>query len=1007
MAENMLSGVGGGAYQDVKTVVTTTGGKIVDVKNLKENYKKLMKEAEELWKLSYDIQKEASRVRIKPATRDWITKINMLKTKVNELETEYNEGKRKRWRLDRFWSNANFSEDLGKKRQQVRSLLEEGKLQMGVLEDELPNSVWTKNGPEIEENSSPGEVVRDVLNHLKDEKVRRIGIWGVVGTGKTTIMEHLNDNEKIHSMFEIVILETVSKERSIEKLQEAIMQRLELDGERSANIQRNAQIISRGLNKKKCLILVDEVWHTIDLHKVMGIHNNHNHSKVVLASIYHGICTNMETDVQIEVKPLSPADAWNMFRKKVGDVISNCLIEPTTRLVVQECHGLPLLIDRVAKTFKKKQRDFTLWDDGLESLQRWDSDRVEGIEEVLERLQVCYEDLKDEEKDCFLYGALYPEESMIYVDYLLECWRAEDFIGHAEEFRKARIRGHAILHELMGVSFLEKTEKRKYVKMNKVLRSLALKISLQKDYKYLAKPREGLQEFPDPEECSQASKISLMDNRLQTLPETLDCGNLSTLFLQRNKDLSVIPQLFFQSMCSLRVLDLQGTGIAFLPSSISMLVFLRGLYLNSCNRLDWLPSEIEALQQLEVLDIRGTRLNLRQIQSLIWLKCLRISLSNCCIERTEVSDIQRIGINFNPFQIPILLKQLAVSLYSFAMGNHTQEQSGIISRFVSLEELSTDVESSQQLWETGAEDAIEEIAKLNQLTSLRLYFPRVDHLRLFVTKSQVWNSRFTFQFSAGYEDSTHSQIFESLHSPRYNPLKMVNGEGTDPVISEVLGKTHAFGLKNHRGVSSLSDFDIEKMNHMLVCLLEGCNKVETMISGGGTMTRVLENLEILHVNNMLRLASIWNGFVPDGSLGQLTTLTLIKCPELKKVFSNGMIQQLPQLQHLRVEECHQMEEIIMEPENGGLEANPLPRLMTLVLLDLPTLKNIWIDDSLNWPSLRKIKISTCRELKKLPFNMLNATRLRSIEGQNSWWNALEWADDGATRQRLEPLCILN
>ncbi|XP_034701984.1 disease resistance protein At4g27190-like [Vitis riparia] len=759
MAENMLSGVGGGAYQDVKEAVTTTGGKILDVKNLKKNYKKLMKEAEELWGLRDDIEKEASRVEIKPATREWITKVDVLKTKVNGLETEYNEGKRKRWRLDRFWSNANFSEDLEKKRQQVLSLLEEGLIHKGFLKDELPNSVWTKNAAEIDEKSSLGKIVGDVLNHLEDKKVTRIGIWGTVGTGKTTIMKHLNDNEKIASMFEIVIWVSVSKEWSIEKLQEGIMQRLELDAERTINIEKNAQIISRGLNEKKCLILLDEVWRTIDLQKVMGIDNKHNHSKMVLASIYQGICTNMETVVQIEVKPLSPPDAWNMFRKKVGDVISSSLIEPTARLVVQECHGLPLLIDRVTKTFKKKQRDFTLWNDGLESLQRWDSDRVEGIEELLERLQVCYEDLKDEEKDCFLHGVLYPEESIIYVDYLLECWRAEGSILHAEEFTKARVRGHAILHELMGVSFLEKTEKRKYVKMNKVLRSLALKISMQKDYKYLAKPREGLQEFPDHEECSQASKISLMDNRLHTLPETLDCGSLSTLFLQRNKDLSVIPQLFFQSMCSLLVLDLQGTGIAFLPSSISNLVLLRGLYLNSCIHLTKVPSEIEALQHLEVLDIRGSRLNLGQIQSLVWLKSLRISLSDCCIERTEVLDIQRIRINFNPIRIPILLKGLAVSLYNFGKGNHTQEQSGVISRFVSLEELSIDVDSSQQLWETVAEEAIEEIAKLNKLTSLRLYFPRVDHLRLFVTKSPVWNSRFTFQFSVGYEDSTHSQIF--------------------------------------------------------------------------------------------------------------------------------------------------------------------------------------------------------------------------------------------------------
>ncbi|RVW44428.1 hypothetical protein CK203_071000 [Vitis vinifera] len=426
---------------------------------------------------------------------------------------------------------------------------------------------------------------------------------------------------------------------------------------------------------------------------------------------------------------------------------------------------------------------------------------------------------------------------MIYVDYLLECWRAEDFIRHAEEFRKARIRGHAILHELMGVSFLEKTEKRKYVKMNKVLRRLALKISLQKDYKYLAKAREGLQEFPDHEECSQA-------------------------------------------ICEFWICKALGLHFAFLYIQVGF-------------------SQRALLKFLHPLD--------------------------------KVFDV----------------------------GNHTNEQSEIISRFVSLEELSIEVDSSKQLWERVAEKTTDEIATLNKLTSLQFYFLKWTIL------------------------------------------------GKDPVISEVLGKTHAFGLKNHSGVSSLSEFGNENMNHMLVCLLEGCNDIVTIISGGGTITRELENLEILHVNNMLGLASIWNGLVPDGSLGQLTTLTLIKCPELKKVFSNGMIAELPQQQHLRVEECRQIEVIIMEPENGGLAANPLPRLMTLVLLDLPTLKNIWIDDSLNWPSLRKIKISTCRELKKLPFNMLNATRLRSIEGQNSWWNALEWADDGATRQRLEPLCILN
>ena len=147
--------------------------------------------------------------------------------------------------------------------------------------------------------------------------------------------------------------------------------------------------------------------------------------------------------------------------------------------------------------------------------------------------------------------------------------------------------------------------------MNKVLRDMALKISSQiGDSKFLAKPCEGLKEPPNHEEWKKASRISLMDNELCSLPETVDCCDLLTLLLQRNKSLCVIPKFFFKSMSSLRVLDLHGTSIDSLPSSLSGLISLKGLYLNSCSNLVELPTQIEELVQLEVLDIRGTKISL-------------------------------------------------------------------------------------------------------------------------------------------------------------------------------------------------------------------------------------------------------------------------------------------------------------------------------------------------------------------------------------------------------------
>ena len=787
---------------------------------------------------------------------------------------------------------------------------------------ELPEPVRKIHAPKIEDNSSLHKVVEDVVSFLDDKQIRIIGIWGRVGTGKTTIIQNLNNHKDIAKMFDIVIWAPVSKEWSLKKLQGAIMQRLKLNVESTAGIEENAWRISEELKGKKCLILVDEIFDLIDLHKVMGIQGNLE-SKVVLASRLRDICKDMEADELINVKPLSDHEAFNMFKKKVGRSIHFPGIKPVAELVVRECGGLPLLIDKVARTFRKKERNVSLWRDALNNLRRWEN--TQGMDEVLEFLRFDYDNLdSDAKKVCFLYGALYPEEYDIYIDYLLECWRAEGFIPVDESihdknaFRDARDKGHAILDDLINVSLLESSEKRKCVKMNKVLRDMALKISSQiGDSKFLAKPCEGLEEPPNHEEWKQASRISLMNNELCNLPEALECRDLLTLLLQRNKNLCAIPKFFFKSMCNLRVLDLHDTSIESLPSSLSALISLKGLYLNSCSNLVELPSQIKELVQLEVLDIRGTKISLVQVRCLIWLKCLRISLSN------------------------------------FGIGSHNQNQLGNVSRFVSLEEFSVVIDSSKQSWDKIVETIATEVASLEKLTSLQFCFPKVDCLEIFVTTSPAWKkgSCLTFQFAVGDHDSTCFQILKSFDYPSYNRLTLVNSEGVNPVISKVLMETHAFTLINHKGASRLSDFGTENMENMLVCLIERCDEMETIINGDVITKGVLECLEELRINNVLKLESIWEGPVHPGSLTQLTTLTLTKCPELKKIFSNGVIQQLLELQHLRIEECHQIEEIIMQSENIELESSSLPRLKTLVLLDLPRLRSIWVNDSLKWPSL--------------------------------------------------------
>ena len=963
-------------YKDGRELVSKVKRDVDYASDLENNFKLLMEEAEKLYARQESIVAKAENYKTKQLTREckvWISSVTKSKEEVQKLKTKYDKKQSKNSILKLFTSSsrAKLSKHMEEMCKKLHSLWLEGNFNYELVE-KFPERVITMNAPKIEDKPSLHWYVEQILALLRDSNIRKIGLWGMAGIGKTTIMKNLNNNEDVAKMFEIVIWVPVSKDLSVGKLQCAITDRLKLNMEGITTQDEIARQISLELKCKSHLLLFDEVCEPLDLNAI-GIPDNQSDSKVVLATRNLKICRFMSLDDSINVKRMSSTDAWKMFVEKVGPNVNLPKIKYIAEQVVEQCSGLPLLIDKVASTFKKKDNIY-LWMDGLRSLKIWPNVRSQGMDELIEILQYCYKDLEcKDQKDCFLYGALYPEECEIYIDYLLECWRAEGFIHDANEFRDARGRGHTILDELIGLSLLEKSEKMNHVRMNKVLRNMALQISFQSDhFKIFVKVREGLEEPPNALEWHKVSRISLMDNKLCTLPEFPSCNNLSTLLLQKNRDLEKIPDTFFEFMQNLRVLDLHDTRIALLPSSISRLTCLRALYLNSCIRLTELH-DLDKFEHLEVLDIRGTGINQLpiQISCLVQLKCLRMSLPNFDMVWSEMVEFHR----------------------------------NVFSSLSLLEELTIDMGPNNQSWEVVVEGIIKGVATLTHLTLLSVCFPNVNFLEYFISTSPLWNvGHFRFQFLVGCHDSSSYKMFD--HSELQSYFKFVNGEGVNTSISKVLEETDVFELIGHKGASSLSDFGIESINKMRVCLIERC-EVETIVDGNTIGTNALKWLETMRINNVPKLKSIWGGCrIHEGSLSRLSTLTLWRCAKLEKIFFNDMIEQLVELEYFSVEECHEIEEIITKSENRGLEPEVLPKLKTLVLSDLPKVKSICTEDSLKWLSLKKIKISMCQLLKSLPFNNENATNLRCIEAHQSWWSELEWKED-SIKQRLQSICIFN
>ncbi|XP_042513747.1 probable disease resistance protein At5g63020 [Macadamia integrifolia] len=952
------------------------------IKNFHKNFKKLEEEEKNLYNRRDDVNIiiNNAKAQMMPTVvcEAWLKKVEIIQTQISDLKSKYVEVKNNRCGCLNVLSFLKLSKQMEEMVMDVCNLREAGKLENGIVIERPPEPVEMKHVKKMQDVPSRDGILEKIMEYLSEENIKRIGIWGMEGVGKTTIMKHLNDAPRMAKDFEIIIWVTTKKDSNLRDMQQKIVQRLKLPVDSQSSIDQIAPIISKELENKKYLLLLDGVFSKFNLYD-LGIRDNHNFGKVVLAARCRNVIREMGTHEEIYVERLSKDDAWKMFRQKVGDeVVDHPHIKPLARMVAKECGELPQMIDVVAATLRKMDNE-DMWWYTLRKLQSSSINATQHREDLDKLFKHAYDQLPDDTQKCFLYGILYPDDHEVHTGYLIECWSAEGFMCDAQNFREAQETGNVILEDLIGKCLLERSERLEYVKLPILFRRSALRItSLNKEgNKLLVKAGQVMQHTLSENEWKQSIRISLIDTQLRTLPERPTCCMISTLLLQRNSTLKTIHEPFFGYMCGLRVLDLYRTSIESLPPSLSSLLNLKALYLNSCSHLMELPTQIVELTKLEVLDLRKTGIiDLpRQIGKLSSLKCLRVSFANV----GNPNDIERVLIPQN-----------------------------VISGLYLLEELSIDVEPYDQRWTKNVDVVVEEVASLELLSTLCFYFPRMDCCKSFIGNSKSWNNNSvswenncfrSFKLLVGSLSASRSHEFKGIEHSMKRHLIFCAGEDIPPEILKVLAHTQAFELVNHQNVQKLSDLGTERMEGLKFCLIEECLKMESIIDGDMTIDCVFPFLERLLLIRLPQLETIWKGSIRSACFAKLSTLKLNECHKLKNIFSRGMIQQLSKLQELKVENCLDMEEVI-DKDVDILESNALPRLRTLELVNLPNLSRICQCSSLDWPSLERIEIMECVELKSLPFTSNNAEKLRLIECKHDWWNNLVWQDD-AVRGRLQ------
>ncbi|XP_042489140.1 disease resistance protein RPS2 isoform X2 [Macadamia integrifolia] len=550
--------------------------------NLEKKVDNLTKQTDELLDKREDLKADVNAARDMPVRRAnqlnrWIQRVEETEREVNSIKEELQN------RRSCFWgvchvnccSNYKLGKRIAEKLSDVKELISNGEFE--ITNGSRP--IRVKPVP-IRPSVGLDEMLKKVKQFLTEDEVGILGIYGMGGVGKTTILRKVNNEflARTHD-FDVVIWVVVSNDYFVEKIQKAIAVRLGLPWEETESQDDRAIEIFSVLSTKKFILLLDDVWKRLDLEKIgIPLPDETNGCKVIFTTRTIDVCNDMDARRQLKVEFLNEDEARLLFLEKLGnkELINSASIGPLAEAIIRKCGGLPLALVTTGRAMANKK-----------TKEEWEHAR-----QVLEDSP---SELRDD----------YPIEK----EQLIEYWIGEGYLdGSGKKYFNAHNKGHALIGSLQDACLLETGEEKTQVKMHDVVRGFALWIASEcgmRPYKFLVQTRVGLTEAPGVERWNEAERISLLDNEINRVTQVPDCPNLLTLLLQWNVGLNRISDGFFRYMPTLRVLDLSFTSLREIPVDIGNLVELRHLDLSG-TKITRLPKELGNLAKLRHLDLLRT-----------------------------------------------------------------------------------------------------------------------------------------------------------------------------------------------------------------------------------------------------------------------------------------------------------------------------------------------------------------------------------------------------------------
>ncbi|KAH9753064.1 Disease resistance protein [Citrus sinensis] len=872
-------------------------------------------------------------------------------------------------------SRYKLSKRAAKAAKDAANLMEKGdKLKSDVSYDPPPESESPRGGKDNEAFDSRKKVLQDVMEALKDDKLNIIGVYGMGGVGKTTLVRQVRKQVMEDKLFDKVVMAELTHESDNQQIQNKLASDLGIKFELNENIFDRANRLRRVLKKeKRVLIILDNIWTRLELDAV-GIpsgdvaekdrKDDQRRCTIILTSRKQDLLSiDMNSQKNFPIDALPRKEALQLFEKIVGDSTKISAFQSIANEIVERCGGLPVALSTVANALKTKERYF--WQDALNQLRRSDAREIHGMQaNVYTSIKLSYEFLESEEaKSLFRLCGLYSEGNVIPVSDLLRHGVGWGLFENVYTLEEARSRVHRLIDNLKSSCLLLDGDAKDEVKMHDVIHVVAVSIAAEKRMFNIPnvadvekKMEETIQKGP--------IAISLPYRDIQELPERLGCPNLQLflLYTEGNGPMQV-SDLFFEGTEELKVLDFTGIHFSSLLSSLGRLINLQTLCLDWCQQED--VAAIGQLKKLEILSFRYSDIKQLPLEIGQLTRLQLLDLSNC--------------------------RSLVVIAPN------------VISKFSRLEELYMGDSFSQ--WdkvEGGSNASLAELKGLSKLTTLEIHVRDAEILPQDLVSVEL--QRYKIYDGEGFPRLKHLWV-ESCSEI----LHIVGSVGR--VHCTVFPLLESLSLSYLNNLETICDSQLtedQSFSNLRIIEVEACHKLKHLFSF--SMAKNLLRLQKVEVALCGDLEMIFgpDREKPTTSLGfneiiadddTAPKVILPSCHRMKYLFSYSMVNSLLQLQHLEIRSCESMEGVVdttgwydllgwryyvlgpdREKPTTSLGFNEiiadddtapkviLPSLEELNLWDLRNMKKLWADHNQGMyccQNLTKLYVGNCNRLMQL------------------------------------------